>query len=254
MSSMIRTIIIDDNTIVVNNLTNHFQKDNKIDVVNSFADGQSALEYIISNSDKFDLILMDVLLPRLDGTSLLEEITARGIKKKVIILSSYKDDKVIKDCMNFNVTHYMLKPVNISSLERRVEEAFELDNGPVVTKRKQIDVEVSELLHNLGIPSHIRGYKYIRDSIILIYNDDKISYITKELYPKIAERYDTTSSRVERAIRHAIEIGCMRGNLSLMDDLFGFSISCEKDKPTNSEFISTIADRFKLDKNFTKKL
>lgn len=254
MSSMIRTIIIDDNTIVVNNLTNHFQKENKIDVVNSFADGQSALEYIISNSDKFDLILMDVLLPRLDGTSLLEEITARGIKKKVIILSSYKDDKVIKDCMNFNVTHYMLKPVNISSLERRVEEAFELDNGPVVTKRKQIDVEVSELLHNLGIPSHIRGYKYIRDSIILIYNDDKISYITKELYPKIAERYDTTSSRVERAIRHAIEIGCMRGNLSLMDDLFGFSISCEKDKPTNSEFISTIADRFKLDKNFTKKL
>lgn len=254
MSNKIRTIIIDDNTIVVNNLTNHFNKNDKIEVVNSFADGESALEYIISNTDKFDLILMDILLPKLDGTALLEEITSRGIKKNVIILSSYKDDKVIKDCMNYNVTHYMLKPVNISSLENRVQEAFESNDNSIVTARKQIDVEVSELLHNLGIPSHIRGYKYLRDSIVLIYNDDKISYVTKDLYPRIAEKYDTTSSRVERAIRHAIEIGCNRGNLSLMDDLFGFSISCEKDKPTNSEFISTIADRFKLDKNFVKKL
>ena len=254
MTSKIRAILIDDNTIVVNNLTKHFAKTGKIEVVNSFADGESALEYIISNSDKFDLILMDILLPKLDGTALLEEITSRGIKKNVIILSSYKDDKVIKECMNYNVTHYMLKPVNITSLEHRVQESFENSNTQMVSTRKQIDVEVSELLHNLGIPSHIRGYKYLRDSIVLIYNDDKISYITKDLYPRIAEKYDTTASRVERAIRHAIEIGCMRGNLSLMDDLFGFSISCDKDKPTNSEFITTIADRFKLDKNFAKKL
>ncbi len=254
MSNKIRAIIIDDNTIVVNNLTDHFNKSGKIEVVNSFADGESALEYIISNIDKFDLILMDILLPKLDGTALLGEITSRGIKKNVIILSSYKDDKVIKECMNYNVTHYMLKPINITSLEHRVQEAFENNDTPIVNTKKQIDVEVSELLHNLGIPSHIRGYKYLRDSIVLIYTDDKISYITKELYPRIAEKYDTTASRVERAIRHAIEIGCMRGNISLMDDLFGFSISCDKDKPTNSEFISTIADRFKLDKNFVKKL
>lgn len=254
MYNKIRTIIIDDNSIVLNNLTEHFSKTERIEVVNSFADGQAALEYIISNTDKFDLILMDILLPKLDGTALLEEITSRGIRKNVIILSSYKDDKVIKDCMNYNVTHYMLKPVNITSLEQRVYEAFANNDTPLINPKRQIDVEVSELLHNLGIPSHIRGYKYLRDSIVLIYNDDKISYVTKDLYPKIAEKYETTSSRVERAIRHAIEIGCMRGNLALMDDLFGFSISCEKDKPTNSEFISTIADRFKLDKNFAKKL
>lgn len=254
MYNKIRTIIIDDNSIVVSNLTEYFKKNARIEVINSFADGESALEYIISNTEKFDLILMDILLPKLDGTALLEEITSRGIKKNVIVLSSYKDDKVIKDCMNYNVTHYMLKPVNISSLEHRVYEAFDSEDTPMINSRKQIDVEVSELLHNLGIPSHIRGYKYLRDSIVLIYNNDKISYVTKDLYPKIAQKYETTSSRVERAIRHAIEIGCMRGNLTLMDDLFGFSISCEKDKPTNSEFISTIADRFKLDKDFAKKL
>ena len=118
-----------------------------------------------------------------------------------------------------------------------------------------LEMTISDIMREIGVPAHIKGYHYLRQAIILTINDpDLMNAVTKVLYPTVAKQNKTTSSRVERAIRHAIEIGCMRGNLSLMDDLFGFSISCEKDKPTNSEFISTIADRFKLDKNFTKKL
>ena len=245
---MIKAILIDDNQLVVNNLKSHFNENSSIKVVATFNNGENALDYLTCNSSEVDLILMDILVPGLDGMSLLEELKNREIDKKIIVISSYKDDTIINKCSNLNVSYYIIKPFSILSLEKRINDIF---NTKISTKLESdnIDLEISQILHNLGIPSHIRGYKYIRDGIQIIYNNESVSLITKEIYPQIAMKYETTPSRVERAIRHAIEVSWIRGDLSLMEDLFGFSVSCDKAKPTNSEFLSTIADRIRMDRN-----
>lgn len=243
---MVRTIIVDDNQMVVKDLMSHFDNNSSIKVVNTFKDGEAALGYLLANQSQVDLIIMDVLVPKLDGLSLLEELRNHNINKKVIVLSSYKDENIIKECSNYNVSYYMIKPFSIISLEKRIADIF--SRTIKLNAKENIDREISQLLHNLGIPSHIRGYKYIRDGIMIIYNNENISLITKEVYPQIAYKYETTPSRVERAIRHAIEVSWIRGDLALMEDLFGFSVSCDKAKPTNSEFLSTIADRIKMDR------
>ena len=188
---------------------------------------------------------MDIIIPGIDGLTFLSELKERNINKKIIVLSNYKDEIVINRCSNYNVSYYILKPFSILALEKRIKDLF-TTKATGARKNENIDLEISDILHNLGIPSHIRGYKYIRDGIIMIYNNDSLSFITKEIYPQIAYKYDTTPSRVERAIRHAIEVSWIRGDLALMEELFGFSVSCDKAKPTNSEFLSTIADRIKL--------
>lgn len=241
---MIKTIVIDDNNSVINSLKKHFLNDDKVKIVGTFNNGENALNYIINNANEIDLILMDILIPGLDGISLLEELKSRKIKKKIIILSNYKDEEVIKECSNYNVNYYMLKPFSIIALERRIKELFSFRSKPT-RHSDNIDIEISQLLHNIGIPSHIRGYKYIKDGVLIIYNNDSVSLITKDIYPTIANKYETTPSRVERAIRHAIEVSWLRGDLTLMEDLFGFSVSCDKSKPTNAEFLATIAERIK---------
>ena len=189
---------------------------------------------------------MDILVPGLDGLSLLYELKNRSIKKKIIVLSNYKDDVIINECSDLNVSYYMLKPFSVLALERRINELFN-PTGHVIKRSENVDMEICQLLHNLGIPSHIRGYKYIRDGVLIIYNNLNTTFlVTKEIYPQIAQKYETTPSRVERAIRHAIEVSWIRGDLALMEDIFGFSVSCDKAKPTNSEFLSTIADRIKM--------
>ena len=154
----------------------------------------------------------------------------------------------MRGLLKYNVIGYFVKPFNVEALEKKIlslnDKRFAFDNY-------NVDLRVSEILHNLGIPSHIRGYKYIRDGITMMYNNETISLITKEIYPQIAYKYETTPSRVERAIRHAIEVSWVRGDIGLMEELFGFSISCDKSKPTNSEFLSTIADRLRLVERIT---
>lgn len=243
MNNTLKAIIIDDNSIIVNNIIKHYKNSSLVNVVNSFADGSEALSFIVSNSDAFDVIIMDRILSGVDGLILLENLKSSGINKKVIIISDYKDEYLLKIAANYNIISYYIKPVSMIALDR----SFNLiKESKEVIMDLNLDMEISQILHNLGIPSHIRGYKYIRDGISLLYNDETISLITKEIYPTIAIKYDTTPSRVERAIRHAIEVSWLRGDLSLMEELFGYSISCEKSKPTNSEFLLTIADRLKF--------
>lgn len=248
MKNTIRVVVVDDNTVAVKSIKDHFLTNDSIKVVATFGNGEEALEYLINHNDEVDLVILELLLPRLDGTSLLEEMKSRNLRQKVIVTSGYKDNKIINDCNTYNVSYYLVKPYSMISLDKRVKEIF--DRVPIFNaETSNLDLEVSQLLHNLGIPSHIRGYKYIRDSVIIVYNMDRISHITKDVYPQIALTYDTTPSRVERAIRHAIEVSWSRGDINLMEELFGFSISCDKSKPTNSEFITTIADRIKIDNN-----
>ena len=179
---------------------------------------------------------------------ILEDLKYNKIDKKIMVLSSFKDDYSIRKIQTLNASYYMLKPIDLSILESRMLGLFEQDREYKLNNIS-VEVEVSSLLHDLGIPSHVRGYSYIREGIMLLYKStEEINFITKDIYPVIAEKYDTTSTRVERAIRHAIEISCMRGDIKLMEDLFGNSIDFDRSRPTNSEFLTTIADKFKLNK------
>ena len=248
MNKIINTVIIDDDNKELDYLSNYFSSSKVVNVVSVFNDGRKALDSIISNKDKIDLIIMDLLLPSVDGVSVIEELIRNNIHKDIIVTSLYKDERIIKDLTKYNVIGYFVKPFNVEALEKKIlslnDKRFAFDNY-------NVDLRVSEILHNLGIPSHIRGYKYIRDGITMMYNNETISLITKEIYPQIAHKYETTPSRVERAIRHAIEVSWVRGDIGLMEELFGFSISCDKSKPTNSEFLSTIADRLRLVERIT---
>lgn len=247
MEKAINVVVIDDNDVVTGSVKKYFCSNAVINVVGSFNDGKEGLQYLIKNCDNYDVIVLDVLLPHIDGIKILEELQNRHIEKKVIVLSSYKDDFTIKKAQTLGVDYYMLKPFDMVSLESRIKDITEKEKLQKLVQRDDVEIEVSSLLHNLGIPSHVRGYQYIREGVLLIYQSSRVvTLVTKEIYPEIATRYNTTSSRVERAIRHAIEISWVRGDLKLMEKIFGNSIDFERSKPTNSEFLTTIADRLRL--------
>ena len=246
MNKPIKIIIIDDNTVAVESIRKHFAYSEEIKVVATFNNGEEALQYLINHPCEIDLAVLELLLPRLDGVSLLDEIKNRNLKIKSIVTSSYKDNHVITNSENYNVYCYLLKQYSMLYPEKRIKDAMirKYDNP---FGGNNIDLDISRLLHNLGIPSHLKGYKYIRECVLISCKTNKCLHVTKDLYPEVSVTYSSTPSRVERAIRHAIEISWSRGDIKLMDELFGFSVSVERSKPTNSEFISTIAERIKLD-------
>ena len=246
MEKTVRVVVIDDNEVVLSSVKEYFKNDNRIKV-RTFADGKVGLNYLLSYPNEYDLIVLDILLPNIDGIKILEELKENNIVKKIIVLSSFKDDWSIKKIQTLNVDYYMLKPITNEILADRIMDLVDERLERKVVSNSSVEVKVSELLHNLGIPSHVRGYKYIREGVMILYTSNNlVTMVTKDIYPEIAERFETTSSRVERAIRHAIEISWIRGDLKLMDELFGNSIDAERSKPTNSEFLTTIADRFKI--------
>ena len=217
-----------------------------MNVVKVIENGEEGLDYILRNRDSFDCLIMDLILPGIDGLTLLQKLKERRIDKKILVLTGYKDFHVIKNLNEYNIDYYMMKPFSLESLELRLKDILTKD------KSQNIEIEsekkITKILHDLGIPSHIRGYLYIRDSIKLMYmTPDMIGGITKEIYPEIAKKYNATPSRVERAIRHAIEISWNRGDYEVMDQIFGHSVDYDKAKPTNSEFIATIADHIRLE-------
>lgn len=244
MRKSIKTLVIDSDLSVINEVKKYFSGHEVIEVVACREDGEEALDYILNNQNNFDLIVMDLILPKCDGIFLLNEMKKRKINKNVIIMSSFKDDMMIKEVSQLGVNFFMLKPINLSSLEKRI---MSLNFDEKTSSGVNLQTVVSDLLHTLGVPSHIRGYQFIRDGIIIMYKNPKtISYITKDIYPEIASKYDTTPSRVERAIRHAIEVSWTRGDINVMTDIFGNSLDIDRDKPTNSEYLTTLADRIKL--------
>ena len=247
MNRMIKVVAIDDNEAVLSSVRKYFKNSDVVKVVGCFNNGKEGLKYLINNHDDYDVILMDILMPQIDGIRMLEELNKRNIEKKIIVLSSFKDDFSIRRIQALNANYYMLKPMDLSILESRMLELFEHSNNLKYKETINVEVEVSSLLHDLGIPSHVRGYRYIRDGVMLLYESTSmVNLVTKDIYPIIAKKYDTTTTRVERAIRHAIEISWMRGDIKLMEDLFGNSIDFDRSRPTNAEFLTTIADKFKL--------
>lgn len=249
MSKHFRVVVIDDNEAVVDSFKNYFSSHEVIEVVKSFNEGRKSLNYLINYPMEYDLIVLDILLSNIDGIKILEELKRNKIKKKVIVLSSFKDDYTIRKIQTLNADYFMLKPIDPEILENRIMDIINNKNEIKMALNGSIELRVSNLLHDLGIPSHVRGFKYIREGILLLYSTDNlVTLVTKDIYPEIAKTYETTSSRVERAIRHAIEISWIRGDLKLLEEIFGNSVDIEKGKPTNSEFLNTIADRFKMRK------
>lgn len=247
MDKLIRVVAIDDNEAVLGSVKKYFKGSDKVEVVGVFNNWKDGLDYLLNNTKEYDLILLDILLSQVDGIKILEDLKNSNISKKIIVLSSYKDDYSIRKIQTLNADYYMLKPIDLSILESRMLELFEQVNKFKFKETINVEVEVSSLLHDLGIPSHVRGYRYIRDGVMLLYESSSlVNLVTKDVYPIIAKKYDTTTTRVERAIRHAIEISWMRGDIKLMEDLFGNSIDFDRSKPTNAEFLTTIADKFKL--------
>ena len=241
--------MIDDNVSLTEMVKEYFKNNKQIEITNCYYDGSDGLKAIINEDRKYDLVLLDLIMPKKDGLYVLEELKKNKIQKNIIVETSYNAPDVIRKVSEYGVNYYILKPFELQDLESRILEVFEKQQSKTLNLyNNNLEISVTKILHELGMPSHIKGYQYIREGIMMIYNNpDIIGGITKELYPDVATKYDTTVSRVERAIRHAIEVSWNRGNWDLMEEVFGHSIDIDKAKPTNSEFIVTVADKLRLE-------
>ena len=199
------------------------------------------------------MIILDLVMPNKDGIEVLKYLQENKIEKKVIVLTSYNSQEMIRKVSELGADYFILKPFELKTLEEKIKEIsnnYEKRGENLDLYNNNLQISITKTLHELGVPSHIKGYQYIREGISLIYNNPNIvGGITKELYPEIAKKYHSTTSRVERAIRHAIEVSWNRANWDFMEDVFGYSVDIDKAKPTNSEFIVTIADKLRLEFN-----
>ena len=251
----IRLLVVDDNRNLVDMLKDYFEDHNKICITNEAYDGEEAIKVIENNINNFDVILLDLIMPKKDGLYVLEELKKKNIEKPVIVGTSFNADETISKVSKYNPKHFILKPFDLLDLEEKILDAVnETNNKKLNLYHNNLEISVTKLLHGLGVPSHIKGYQYIREGVILMYEKpDIVGAITKELYPEIANRFDTTVSRVERAIRHAIEVSWNRGDIDLMEEVFGHSVDYDRAKPTNSEFIVTVSDKLRLEFNKVSK-
>jgi len=247
----IKVLMIDDNINLVNMVKEYFNQNGNIEISLTAHDGQEGIEVLEQNQGKYDVVLLDLIMPKKDGLYVLEEINKRKIDCNVIVETSYNSQDVIRQVSEYNVNYFILKPFELEDLENRIVDVANSKNKTgkqINIRQNNLQVAITKILHELGIPSHIKGYQYIREGIGIIYeHPETIGGITKELYPELANKFDTTVSRVERAIRHAIEVSWNRGDWDLMEEIFGHSVDIDKAKPTNSEFIVTIADKLRLD-------
>lgn len=249
--SKIKVLMIDDNISLVEMVKEYFKENQKIELSLEAYNGEDGLNMILNKENEYDVILLDIIMPKKDGLYVLDELYKRNISKKIIVQTSYNAPDVIRKVSEYGVNYYILKPFDLLELEKRILETFDISNSKSINLyQSNLQKSITNMLHELGMPSHIKGYQYIREGISMIYNNPEIiGGITKELYPDIASKFDTTVSRVERAIRHAIEVSWNWGNWDYMEEIFGHSVDIDKAKPTNSEFIVTVADKLRLEHN-----
>ncbi len=251
-----RILVVDDNKSLIEMIKEYFKDNPDINIVLEAYDGSDGIRLIEKRQEEYDVILLDLIMPNKDGVTVLEQMKEKGINKKVIVLTSYNTQEMIRKVSELGISYFILKPFELEDLEKRIIEVAEgvkYGGKTIDLYHNNLQISITKTLHELGVPSHIKGYQYIREGITLIYeNPEMIGGITKELYPEVAKKYETTVSRVERAIRHAIEVSWNRGNWQLMEDIFGHSVDIDKAKPTNSEFIVTVADKLRLE--FSKPL
>ena len=230
-------------------LTAALQRADGFRVVGTAGDGEQAIRMI--EEKKPDILVLDLMLAKKDGISVLKAIANMEHKPITLATSAFLTEYVSTAAANLGVRYLMLKPCDMAALVERMEEirGGESLRYPVQRRNDKVSIEnlVTNIIHEIGVPAHIKGYQYLREAIIIAVNDmDVINAITKVLYPEVAKNFGTTPSRVERAIRHAIEVAWDRGDLDTLQRFFGYTVSNTKGKPTNSEFIALIADKLQL--------
>lgn len=266
----IKILIADDNDEFCIILKDYLNNQEGFNVVGIAKNGIEALKFIDEN--KPDLVILDIIMPHLDGLGVLEKLNLNKdseLAPKVIVLSAVGQDKITQNAIKLGVDYYVLKPFDMDVFIKRIKQMFNIvaeqkyfvNNEEYIvnssnkssedsfkqTESMDLESEITSIIHEIGVPAHIKGYFYLREAISMVVNDiELLSAVTKELYPSIARRYNTTSSRVERAIRHAIEVAWSRGQIESINKIFGYTIHNEKGKPTNSEFIAMVADRLRL--------
>ena len=236
-----------------------------IQVIGTAKDGLEALSLI--EERKPDLVVLDIIMPHLDGLGVLEKLNTMNLNPmpRIIVLSAVGQDKITQRAITLGADYYVIKPFDMEVFTQRIRQMFNntisseeskksvsigtVQDTKVNSKKEPMDLEaeITNIIHEIGVPAHIKGYMYLREAITMVVEDmELLSAVTKELYPSIAKKYNTTASRVERAIRHAIEVAWGRGQVEAINKLFGYTVHNDKGKPTNSEFIAMVADKLRL--------
>ena len=254
---MNKIIIADDNKELLCMIGEFLKLQPNMEVAKMCSGGKELLNYLENNTA--DLLLLDVFMPDMDGVNILAEINGNAKynrPKKIVILTAFNSESIMTKTSELGADYFIVKPVDLGNLQKTLNHLLKETPAKGTTynlKEKSqdsnidLDTEITEILHEIGVPAHIKGYLYLRESITMVYNNvDILGGITKVLYPSVAKKYKTTSSRVERAIRHSIEVAWNRGNVDAISQLFAYTISYNKSKPTNSEFIAMIADKLRL--------
>lgn len=250
--------IADDNERMLDLLGEIIESDKELKLVGK-ADNGEDMYHIIKNEEP-DVVLLDLIMPKMDGLSVMENVSLdQSVKKhpSFIVVTAIGQERITEDAFAKGAAYYIMKPFNNETVIQRIKNTgykikqdFHRENVQLLQETKaqeSLENQVTDMIHEIGIPAHIKGYHYLREAILMAIDDmDVLNAITKILYPTVAKRYQTTSSRVERAIRHAIEVAWSRGKLDTLEELFGYTVSNGKGKPTNSEFIALVADTIRL--------
>ena len=244
MDKKIRILLADTEQKFISEAAEAMEKNPSLELVGIAENGRQALE--MAEQLQPDLLVLDLVLPEIDGLTVIERLQGKGIG--IVVASAFTSDSTNAICIRLNVRDVVRRPIDMDVLMNRLIQVSQPVEMPEpVDTEFALEVKVTEVIHQIGVPAHIKGYQYLRDSIMMAVHDmESVGAITKILYPSIAKKYHTTSSRVERAIRHAIEVAWDRGDLETLQSYFGYTVSGIKGKPTNSEFISMIADRLRL--------
>lgn len=263
MDNKIKVLVSDDNTAFGMIITEFLEAQNDMVVTARVENGEEAIEMIDKTNP--DIVILDIIMPRLDGLGVLAKYKDLDPSKKplFIILSAVGQDTITQQALALGAIYYIVKPFDLNVLVERIREVVRSHTPTVMrmdslsqpidlsktnaNNEVNVQTKVTQIMRDVGIPAHIKGYQYIRDAIIMAINDTEIiSAVTKRLYPELAKNHNTTPSRVERAIRHAIEVAWNRGKVETINRLFGYTINTRKGKPTNSEFIAMVADTLRL--------
>lgn len=267
----VNVVIVDDNPMILNTLDEVISSEAGLSVIGRADNGKDAIDMIKDTQP--DVVLLDLVMPQMDGITVVENIKKKTSMLKnpaFIILSAVGGEQMTEEAFQAGANYFLMKPFDKDILGNKIRRIGKRPVRPVPGKvleaplkaatpeeaamnreeymKEHLETDITKMLHELGIPAHIKGYQYLRDAISMVVRDrEMMEAVTKILYPEIAKKNYTSSSRVERAIRHAIEVAWGRGSLEVIDELFGYTISTGKGKPTNSEFIALIADKICLD-------
>lgn len=254
----IKLFLVDDNRDLIELMEDYFSEQKDMEVVGTAYNGKECLEQW--DNVEPDVLILDIIMPHIDGLAVLKHLKSLELSNypNIIMLTAFGQEEVMKNAVDLGASYFILKPFDLDNLANQIRQIHDpgmntlsirsKKNNKHTKIKRDLEGDITNIIHEIGVPAHIKGYMYLRKAITMVYNDiDLLGSITKVLYPDIAKHFNTTASRVERAIRHAIEVAWSRGNIDAISSLFGYTVSVSKAKPTNSEFIAMVADRLRLE-------